>query len=94
MGNCLIKQKSNINIKNKITENTQLLSKKEKQSHIDTHPENIISSNMDILKKISNKEICAICEKYDKNLQGIKNIKIKKLSGLVFCERCKIKLGF
>ena len=51
-------------------------------------------SNIDKLQKITNKEICAVCEKSCHILLEIKDSKYPNLSNMVYCKSCKEKLGY
>lgn len=80
MGNC-IKVVKNNNIKN--------------NKNIENYNENsALLPNIENLKKISNKEICAICEKRSKILIEIKDKRFPNLSNMVYCVKCKTNLGY
>ena len=51
-------------------------------------------SNFDKLQKISNKEICAVCEKSNTTLVRIKDNNHPCISQLAYCTKCKKNLGY
>ena len=80
MGNCLKVVKNNNIENNKNIENN--------------NESSALLPNIENLKKISNKEICAICEKRSKNLIEIKDTRFPNLSNMVYCVKCKTNLGY
>lgn len=50
--------------------------------------------NIRNLNNIYNNKICALCEKHCTTLKKITDLNNKKISNIVFCLKCRKKLGY
>lgn len=104
MGNCFSSKNideyddtsNNLNINNlniDYKEKEPLLSDNNcKNKELDFDIENL--PNIGNLNNIYNNKICALCEKHCTTLKKITDLNNKKISNIVFCLKCRKKLGY
>jgi hypothetical protein len=63
-----------------------------KNKELDFDIENL--PNIGNLNNIYNNKICALCEKHCTTLKKITDVNNKKISNIVFCLKCRKKLGY